>query len=91
MRSREGGRGIALVALPIRAYRLLHTGPPRCRFWPTCSTYALEAIEVHGVTRGGWLALRRVVRCRPGGGHGVDPVPLAQRELLDTQSDRPSQ
>jgi putative membrane protein insertion efficiency factor len=84
--SRPGARGVALVALPIRAYRLLHTGPPRCRFWPTCSTYALEALERHGMVRGGWLALRRVVRCRPGGGHGVDPVPLAPCELLTTSS-----
>lgn len=49
--------------------------PPVCRFSPTCSAYAAEAITAHGVRRGAWLAVRRVARCRPGGGMGVDPVP----------------
>ena len=49
--------------------------PPMCRFEPTCSHYAYEAVERHGGLRGGWLALRRLTRCRPGGGHGYDPVP----------------
>ena len=47
----------------------------QCRFLPTCSAYALEALERHGAARGGWLAFRRVCRCRPGGGSGVDNVP----------------
>jgi putative membrane protein insertion efficiency factor len=42
---------------------------------PTCSAYALEALEKHGAARGGWLALRRIVRCHPGGGSGIDNVP----------------
>ncbi len=46
-----------------------------CRFEPSCSRYAREAIERHGPLRGGWLAARRLVRCRPGGGAGHDPVP----------------
>jgi uncharacterized protein len=46
-----------------------------CRFYPSCSSYALEAVEVHGAFRGGALALRRVSRCRPLGPHGVDLVP----------------
>ena len=46
-----------------------------CRFRPTCSEYALEAVERHGAMRGGWLALRRLVRCHPWGGAGYDPVP----------------
>lgn len=46
-----------------------------CRFAPSCSEYAYEAIGVHGAFRGGWLALRRILRCRPGGGCGWDPVP----------------
>lgn len=46
-----------------------------CRFQPTCSAYAIEALETHGVIHGGWLALRRIVRCHPWGGSGYDPVP----------------
>lgn len=49
--------------------------PPRCRYQPTCSGYALEAVRRHGPLRGGLLALRRVLRCHPWGGHGYDPVP----------------
>ena len=48
---------------------------PRCRFIPTCSEYALEAIDRHGAARGGWLAVKRVCRCHPLGGSGLDPVP----------------
>lgn len=55
---------------------------PRCRYLPTCSEYAREALEKHGVVRGGWLALRRIGRCHPwkwlGGGSGYDPVPEAK-------------
>jgi uncharacterized protein len=49
--------------------------PPRCRFAPTCSAYAVEAIEVHGVARGSWLALRRLLKCAPWHPGGFDPVP----------------
>ena len=48
---------------------------PACRFEPTCSAYAREAICEHGIARGGWLTLRRLLRCRPAGGWGYDPVP----------------
>jgi uncharacterized protein len=47
-----------------------------CRFQPTCSAYFLEAVEAHGVFRGGWLGLKRLSRCHPWGGSGHDPVPL---------------
>ncbi|MFO8173771.1 MAG: membrane protein insertion efficiency factor YidD [Longimicrobiales bacterium] len=49
--------------------------PPACRFTPTCSVYAQEAIEKHGAGKGGWMALRRLLRCHPFGGKGYDPVP----------------
>ncbi|MEH6629885.1 MAG: membrane protein insertion efficiency factor YidD [Halopseudomonas aestusnigri] len=49
--------------------------PASCRYHPTCSQYASEAIVTHGALRGGWLALKRLSRCHPWGGHGFDPVP----------------
>jgi putative membrane protein insertion efficiency factor len=53
--------------------------PPRCRFYPTCSAYAVEAIERHGAARGTWLAVRRLVKCAPWHPGGVDPVPAPKR------------
>jgi putative membrane protein insertion efficiency factor len=48
---------------------------PKCRFTPTCSQYALEAIKKYGIFKGSWLAAKRIARCHPWGGHGYDPVP----------------
>jgi putative membrane protein insertion efficiency factor len=60
----------------IRFYQLARHGRPSpCRYWPSCSEYAREAIERHGALGGGWLAVRRLGRCHPWGGHGADPVP----------------
>ena len=66
-----------LLMLPIRFYRKFISPftPPTCRFTPTCSQYAIEAITKHGPFKGTWLAVKRVLRCRPGGGSGYDPVP----------------
>ena len=66
-----------LLMLPIRFYRkfISPLTPPSCRFTPTCSQYAIEAITKHGPFKGTWLAIKRVLRCRPGGGSGYDPVP----------------
>ncbi len=66
-----------LVSLPVRAYRLLFSPwvGHNCRYQPTCSAYALEALERHGGFKGGWLAARRIARCHPWGAAGYDPVP----------------
>lgn len=71
-----------LVSLPIYFYRYFISPlfPPTCRFQPTCSEYALEAVRYHGAWAGLWLFLRRIRRCHPiehlGAGHGYDPVPV---------------
>lgn len=67
----------ALLLLPIRFYRA-YISPlklPSCRFTPTCSQYAMEAILKHGPFKGLYLSVRRILRCHPWGGHGYDPVP----------------
>lgn len=66
-----------ILAQPIRAYRLILSPwvGHFCRYQPTCSVYALEALEKHGALRGGLLAIRRIGRCGPWGSSGYDPVP----------------
>lgn len=65
----------------IRLYQVTFSGlfPNTCRFSPTCSQYSYEAVSRFGVFRGTWMGMRRVGRCRPGGGQGYDPVPEAGR------------
>jgi len=69
--------GAWLLSLPVRAYRLTFSSyvGHNCRYQPTCSAYALEALSKHGALRGGWLAARRIGRCHPLGGSGIDNVP----------------
>ncbi|HEY0212353.1 MAG TPA: membrane protein insertion efficiency factor YidD [Paenirhodobacter sp.] len=78
-----------ILALPVRAYRLMLSPwiGNGCRYQPTCSAYALEALERHGGLRGGWLAGRRVCRCHPWSGHGYDPVPGADPDY-DTRREK---
>ena len=81
--ARERLRAATLVAAlgAVAAYRwlisplLMATAGPACRFEPTCSEYAYQALAIHGLGRGLYLTLRRLLRCRPMGGWGYDPVP----------------
>lgn len=65
-----------LIAL-VRFYKAVISPltPATCRYTPSCSTYAVKAIEDHGPINGGWLAIKRILSCNPWGGHGHDPVP----------------
>ncbi len=83
--------GLVFLGL-IRIYQYLISPmfPPTCRFLPTCSQYANDALRVHGPVRGGWLALWRIARCNPWGGHGYDPVPGIACENHDHFSDAPA-
>ncbi len=67
-------RGLILL---VRLWQVTFSAvmPPTCRFSPSCSAYAIEALSRHGVLRGGWLSIRRIARCHPFGGSGYDPVP----------------
>ena len=68
---------VAILVASIRFYQrfISPLTPPSCRFTPTCSQYALEALRKHGPLRGLYLAVRRILRCHPWGGSGYDPVP----------------
>lgn len=74
-----------LLSLPVRGYRLIFSPWVgfNCRYQPTCSAYALEALEKHGGMKGGWLAARRIARCHPWGGSGIDNVPDNDRDTGD--------
>lgn len=65
----------AMRGLIIGYQRATDHRPSPCRYVPSCSYYALEAVEVHGAVKGAWLSVRRLLRCRPGGPSGWDPVP----------------
>ncbi|MFK8266961.1 membrane protein insertion efficiency factor YidD [Capnocytophaga cynodegmi] len=63
--------------LLVRFYQLFISPlkPPTCRYTPTCSQYTLEALKKHGILKGGWYAIKRILSCHPWGGSGYDPVP----------------
>jgi uncharacterized protein len=70
------GLGARAMHRLVRLYQSAAAGRPSpCRYVPTCSMYALDALEQHGALRGGWLTVRRLFRCHPWGDHGWDPVP----------------
>lgn len=81
-----------LLMLLVRFYQVAISPltPASCRYVPTCSAYALEALERHGALRGGWMTVRRLLRCHPWGAHGYDPVPPAPDgpETVGRGSDR---
>lgn len=68
-----------LLQLPVKVYRrwISPLKPPTCRFYPTCSAYALEALEKHGAARGTWLTVKRIAKCHPFHPGGIDHVPPA--------------
>lgn len=80
--TRPGSAAARLLIVLLTGYRRF-VSPllgPRCRFYPSCSAYALEAVQVHGALRGSWLAVRRLSRCHPFHPGGLDPVPGRDRE-----------
>ena len=74
---KRGAADRMVAAIEVYQREISPKRPPCCRFAPTCSAYGKEAIRTHGALRGGWLTLRRLVRCRPGAAGGADPVPAA--------------
>jgi uncharacterized protein len=81
------------LCVPIRVYQAARVGRPSgCRYWPTCSTYALEALETHGAVRGSWLTARRLLRCHPWASRsGVDLVPGQAASSAQAQAQVPVQ
>lgn len=75
----------------LHAYQILTTGRiSPCRYVPSCSTYAREALQHHGAVRGSWYSARRLARCHPWGGHGYDPVPGTDHGRTDDGTGPPS-
>ncbi len=73
----------AVFIFPIRVYQWTLSpmlGANKCRYQPTCSHYMIAAVHEWGVLRGGWIGLRRILRCHPWGGHGFDPVPKKKKD-----------
>lgn len=75
----RGAVGVLIALVRGYQYAISPLLGPRCRFWPSCSNYALEALREHGALRGGWLTLKRLGKCHPFHPGGIDPVPPATR------------
>ena len=75
----------------VRLYQLIFSPwiPPSCRYTPTCSHYAVEALKKHGALKGMWLSIKRVSRCHPWGGEGYDPVPEAEAKANTESHSKP--
>jgi uncharacterized protein len=73
---------VFILIIPVRIYQWFISPliPNSCRYTPTCSNYAIEALKVHGPLKGLWLATWRILRCNPWGGHGYDPVPPRKQD-----------
>ncbi len=80
-----------VTVFPIRIYQWVISPilPPVCRFYPTCSAYAVEAILTHGPLKGGWFALRRILRCHPWSAGGYDPVPPSEHFSFFSYQEHP--
>ena len=79
-----------MIRLVVAYQRAMEGRPSPCRFTPSCSSYAVEALQVHGTARGLWLTVRRLLRCRPFGPSGWDPVPLPTTDRHTSQFIHPS-
>lgn len=76
-----------LLLIRIYQYVISPFFPASCRYTPTCSHYAVDAIRLHGPFKGGWLAVKRIGSCHPWGGSGYDPVPGMEAEMEDRQDE----
>jgi len=84
-------RIVWLISLPVRAYRFFISPllGPHCRFHPTCSSYCLQGLQQHGAMRGGYLGLKRILKCHPGYAGGIDPVPEKFRRKPKQKAQKP--
>ncbi|HXT45363.1 MAG TPA: membrane protein insertion efficiency factor YidD [Pseudonocardiaceae bacterium] len=89
LRARSTGPVVWTLVHLVRFYRrwISPVLPPSCRFYPSCSAYAIEALTVHGVLHGSWLTVRRLLRCGPWHPGGVDPVPPASSSATQAESE----
>lgn len=83
---RKGVSAVFVVLIRIYQYAISPFFPAACRYTPTCSAYAVEAIQLHGPFKGGWLAIKRIGSCHPWGGSGYDPVPGSESTSLSAES-----